>query len=152
MSIIAEALKKVDKTALREPEEFRPSAKHPSRAFTFVLFCLLLAAALLYFFGRELTTKAHESQALSAPNKASIEKVPLRENSSAGLSANVPINVEALIDLDGIMYTTGKPMAIINNSIALEGELIGNLKIVEIGQDFVKFGYGQREYLVKLKR
>jgi hypothetical protein len=56
------------------------------------------------------------------------------------------------IDVNGIMYSPGKPLAIINDNIAAEGDTVGNVKILKIGKDFVRFDADGEEFEIKLKR
>lgn len=60
--------------------------------------------------------------------------------------------VNKAIDLDGIMYTPKKPLAIINGGVWGEGDYIGKFKISKIEKDFVKITSEGQEFIIRLRR
>lgn len=78
----------------------------------------------------------------------------LNENDvSPVVSSAVSIpDVNETIKLNGIMYTPKKPLAVINDSIWVEGDRVAGFMILKIGEDYVRIAYGEKEFVIRLKR
>jgi len=168
MSIIAEALKKAQKSSLEEKAREIPVKFNFSRLRVYAIFIAsgivlaLLIPALLppvrallkeYKTSKE-TLPASPSYALKADEieKPKVEVEIAEAVVQAVLAPITLAEVNETIKVSGIMYTPQKPLAVINDSIWGEGDIVGKFKIIEIERDFIKVDSSGREFIVKLKR
>lgn len=181
MSIIVEALKKAQGRSSRKklanagPEtakpsysEFRKPRMRKRTEVWVVASILFLAIPVLYFLNRS-STKAPLSITSSieppaplkeTPEKASYVLHPVKEeNTVPSPPAPLPqppaitlAEVNKSIDLNGIMYTPEKPLAVINGYIWGEGDYIGEFRVSEIKEDFVKVTVDEQGFVIRLKR
>jgi len=187
MSIIAEALKKVQKTSVKperkpqdrtlsrdrrnisQPNIPQPKGKSPIFFVRLIVILVFFLSAITLFVlfrndSRVLRIgsadgykKAADVSAIinTAPSKpqplepVKEEKVPATAPIGSGL---IPVNINELVKLNGIMYTPKKPLAVINGNIRGVGDYVEEFKILEIGKDFVKVGSAEEEYVLKLQR
>lgn len=61
----------------------------------------------------------------------------------------VPVFSQDEAEVTGIIETK-EPMAIVNGEIVKEGDVIGELEIVEIGENYVKFNNGYEVFIKRL--
>ena len=181
MSIISEALKKAHETyrksekaddkALLPKERVVETAVKPkaSRKILFLpIFILtgLVLAGVLYF-QKNLPVKEDFVKTLAT---LPIEEVtPIHEIASTTTESVKPIfekriikavepsisfaEVSKAIKLNGIMYTTKNPLAVVNGGIWSPGEEVNGFKIIEIGKDFIKVAWKNgSEFIVRLER
>jgi len=176
MSIISDALKKAreaskENTAQKEEEtalavEQTEPGEAPLRMSLprFYMYggiavsgVLLFSGLLLFSFTRQTPVKeeaAAEKPSYVVPASATAKREEAPKP-AADTSAPAPVTsteVSKAINLNGIMYTPKKALAVINDSIWAVGDCIGKFKIQEIGKDFVKVVSGRQEFEVKLKR
>lgn len=179
MSVIAEALKKAQDTArrkaspskktdIKEPKPIKPPTGKRSRPFyiyaiPLLVLVLLFSVVFVFYFLRQNRVEIPEVIEVEVIEEVK-EKEPVLEaqlenpapqdfSPAAMLAPSLTLDeVKESIHLNGIMYTPEKPLAVINNSIWAEGEIIGRFKISEIGEDFVKVVSNGEEFVIKLKR
>jgi hypothetical protein len=53
------------------------------------------------------------------------------------------------LNLEGFVWNSGKPQAIINGKVVKEGGKIGDAEVLQIGKDGVKMRYRGQEFLLK---
>jgi len=180
MSIIAEALKKAQKTPARPavtpqgktPPQDRKNVSQPkpkSPIFfvrLFVILVFFLSAITLFILFRNDNQASHagspdiNAETVNASpviNTGPMSPEPLKPVEEA--PATPPItpsiihrDISDVVKLNGIMYTPKKPLAVINGSIRGVGDYVQEFKILEIGKDFVKVGSAEEEYVLKLQR
>ncbi|MBN1354051.1 MAG: hypothetical protein JW994_05250 [Candidatus Omnitrophica bacterium] len=161
-------------------EEAHPGEKpRPVRLRLIALFFVAMLAfcsAALVFYNLRLekldSGKASSTQDHAAIGAADISRAETiaEKDASSGPAALVspekdtPVNevaelpkprladINELVKLNGIMYTTKRPLAVINGAVWGEGEAIGDYRIKEIKNDFVKLVSGDREFILRLTR
>ena len=175
MSIIVEALKKAQeslKTTLPSGREDtspplwlqvrKPKIKKHITAWVIASF-LLLAVLSFYFLNHNLIKEilptsppADDSVALKEEaEKPSYMVRPIEEENLPIIPSSPSLTfsgVKEPIDLNGIMYTPERPLAIINGSVLGEGDYIDKFKISKIEKDSVKITSEGQEFIIKLKR
>jgi hypothetical protein len=171
VSIIAEALKKAKES---QEHKSRPAiesiiARRTLRARVFLIAACMTVALSVSLFFLFSTLAPHKKQATAESNMPIenssyvLETVPpaagtrdvVTEDETPAVVPDAPVTlaeVNASIKLNGIMYTPEKPLAVINDSIWTEGDIVGKFKILEIGKDFVKVGHGKSEFNIRLKK
>lgn len=171
-SIKIDEARKLD---IRKPEIRKPQ---PQKSRTRLLFYISVGflATLLFLFSiyllfnfflqgpmKEGSLKEYSLNENSVVSRDKIEPIPetvqpvVKEEVAEkplpfkSLSAGVA-DLKEKIKLNGIMYTTEKPLAIINDSTLGEEDYIGEFKIVKIGKDFVKISLDEKEFTLRLKK
>ena len=163
MSIIAEALKKAQKSSPGGRSRKIPASRKERRARVYAIFAasgtaLLLLILALSLLGRALlkeykTAKKASTGSPSYALKADEVKQEEIAKSAFLLPAFITLaEVNEEIKVSGIMYTPQKPLVVINDSIWCEGDTVGKFKITKIEKDFIKVDSSGREFIVKLKR
>jgi len=85
------------------------------------------------------------------------EKIsPVKESTASGETVHSPppsvINQPDIkIQLNGIMYSGSNPLAIINDTIVEEGDIIGNVKVASIQPKSVVLEKDGKPFVIKLK-
>ncbi|MGB2705658.1 MAG: hypothetical protein WBC74_02210 [Candidatus Omnitrophota bacterium] len=161
MSIIAEALKKAQKSPSQRKKTFKPNFV---RLRVYLVFAaagsaLLLAILLLSFLGRSLlgrNEKVAGPAAAASPSYA-LEADEVKQEEIAETAPLLPAyvtlaEVNESIKVSGIMYTPKKPLVVINDSIWGEGDTVGKFKIIKIERNFIKVDSNGQDFIVKLKR
>lgn len=133
MSFIADALQKIEtpRTSL-PPAKPQPSVLWPYRL-------LLAAGTAAVLMG--LAMMAHRA----APASGSGTNLP-KESPSALL-----FTADRQMSLNGIVTGAGKPVALINNRVVGEGEMIRGMKLVSVLPDQVQLEKDGRTTTLKLK-
>lgn len=171
MSIIAEALKKAQGTSIRktpqekegasplpvrkEPRTGTPSKKTLSQPYARRVLAggimIILAALLFFAFPRQAPTEKEAS--LTEKSTYAVEQETEKTQVSQKISAPITLTeVNREINLNGIMYTPHKALAVINKSIWGVGDAIGKFTILKIGKDYVTVGSGSSSFDIRLKR
>lgn len=182
MSIIAEALKKVQKTSVKPeakpqdktPFQDRRNVSHPkpkSPIFFIRLFIILVFflsaitlfilfrndSQVLYVGSADVYTKAANASSIIDTDPSKPQPIePVKDGKVPATapigSGLIPANINELVKLNGIMYTPKKPLAVINGNIRGIGDYVEEFKILEIGKDSVTVGSAEEEYVLKLQR
>jgi len=171
MSIIAEALKKAHGSSVRktpqqkeeaspppvrkEPRTGTPSKKTLSQPYARRVLAggtiIILAAILFFAFPRQAPTEKEVS--LTEKSTYVVEQKAEKTQVSQKMPAPVTLTeVNKEINLNGIMYTPQKALAVINKSIWGVGDTIGKFTILKIGKDYVTIGSGSSSFDIRLKR
>lgn len=174
MSIIAEALKKAEET----PPPSRRWRDKPVRRreifdkkivyFALGAMALFVLVGLTFYFTRSILknrpsqvytqvipeTSAKDLLSAKPTVKKELKTLPIKEKKLDSLPPDKEtlLTINGLVDLDGIMYSPEKPMAIVNSAIVIEGDSIGKFKVLKIGKDFVRLDLEGQQYLVRLKK
>jgi len=163
-----------DTSSPRRPQIKKPKIKKHITAWAVASF-LLLVVISFYFLSPNLIKETLPTSPPTYPSVALKEEVEkpshvLRpaEEENPPIISSLPIisspppvaslpsltfaEVNKSIDLDGIMYTPEKPLAIINGAVWGEGDYIGKFEISKIEKDFIEVTSGGQEFVIKLKR
>ena len=164
-----------DTSSPRRPQAIKPKIKKHITVWVVASF-LLLVVLSFYFLSHNLIKENLPTSPPTYPSVALKEEVEkpshvLRpvEKENPPIISSLPIipspppaasspsltfaEVNESIDLNGIMYTSEKPFAVINGNIGVsEGDYIGKFKISKIEKDFIKVTSGGQEFIIKLKR
>ena len=159
----------------------RAGTRFSLKGFAVILSAVLLvlsAAGIPYFLARKAAVKTDYPVALSTnadlpladsiisragpvvfdgdekevPDEVKAAESPLSVFESVRFPTATGAEVKEAIRLTGIMYTTEKPLAVINNAIWRENDYVDKFKILRIGKDFVTVSRGGEEFIVRLKR
>jgi len=172
MSIIAEALKKAQKTSLdkkvKRGAEQRKSRRPPikfdfSRLRIYLIYALSGAAIFFVILSLSLlrrTLPKDDKTTAEKPAAGStyvLKADEVKQEEMAGPATILPAyitltEVNEDIRVSGIMYTPKRPLVLINDSIWGEGDTVGKFKIIKIGRDFIKVDSNGQDFIVKLKR
>lgn len=149
MSTISDALKKAQKSPFKKPEQAKPKTKELR---------LLLAVSII--FGGLLGLYALEyrmPQMASAPQEEIISaeaySPPAEDLTVIEQKLDIPkekMDINEMVKLSGIMFTSENPLAVINDDTRRVGDKVGDFTIVEIGETFVRVSSGDEEYVVTL--
>jgi len=171
MSIIAEALKKaqgasIQKTPQQKEEASPPPVRKDPRTSTpskktlpqpyarRVLaggIIIILTAILFFAFPHQAPTEKEAS--LTEKSTYVVEQKTEKTQVSQKMPAPVTLTeANKEINLNGIMYTPQKALAVINKSIWGVGDVIGKFTILKIGKDYVTIGSGSSSFDIRLKR
>ena len=169
MSIISEALKKAEKESVKK-QNFQPTVfPKPNPWIWFPSIVALLIIIISLFLAsnvrntirhaiRQMSeTKNREEVALkSSPSiqerKGVTTKSALQSKPSPSHHGrNLSLNTDNLY-LSGIMYSTNKPLAVINDEIIHEGSLIRDVKIVKINPKSVELERNGLRAVLRLRR
>ena len=181
MSIIAEALKKAhetyrknskvsDKASLTDKHAVetvvKPKASRKILFFPIFILAGLVLAGILYFQKTPPAKEDFANNIIALP----VEKImPINNAASPAIEIANPApskklakvvepsisfaEVNEAIKLNGVMYTTKNPLAVINGGIWSPGEEVNGFKIIEIGKDFIKVAWKNgSEFIVRLER
>lgn len=129
MSIISEALKKVENSSENRPQLLGPPEPGKKGIHRLVVF-LLAALAIGIGLFKTLTTRHTPTEQQSS------FVIPIPEIRQAAF-VPAPLEDEKLIQLTGIALMEGKNFAIINGDVFQEGDKVGGAKLVKITQDEV---------------
>jgi hypothetical protein len=151
MSIINDALKKIEKSVTQNPA--LPSIREKTgRKFKipYYLILILIPLAGIFFL------KKNAPQPVSAP-LTSIPSLPLKnlrlqpeEKKSAPPVQSVSSgNPDSPFTLNGVFFSEGQGYALINNQIAKENDLIKGAKVVRIGLEEVELKIGDETITLK---
>lgn len=161
MSIIAEALKKIQESPPRRSErKFPEEAGRKERKGSFYIYVGLFTVILFFVFAGHMfglwsmkPTKQIEEILPTMERPAFVGEAEVLEE-PAGTAAPIVKYADLIkkINLNGIMYTSEKPLVVINDSIWGVGDAVGDFKIVEIQEDFIAVSSGDEKFIIKLKR
>ena len=173
MSIIAEALKKAQESSAKRrvpPQPVEKTKKRKSYFFSVIAVCVLLlfSGVVVFSFFRPylIETNTEENIYDSArPEKlaSKSENLPRAAETQAlkkekKITAPKPhaiigtADIAERIQLNGIMYTPKRPLAVINDNIWAEGDTVSGFKILRIEKNSVKVASNGQEFIVRLKR
>ena len=180
MSIIADALKKVEKkrepvVVSKTPSYTQAQTPQPQINITHVtqhkvsyLFVGIMVAAVV-FMGLLFTKFSHskpsyqlaEDTSADPATQAQAQKLQPKPiitpepTQATFANSNFPILKKLVNDsnfrVSGIMYDENDPAAIINNQIVREGESIGEATVERIERDQVKISYEGKEFTLKVR-
>ncbi len=139
MSIISEALKKVENSSENYPQLLVPPEPSKKRFNWLVVF--LLAALAIGIGFKSLTARHAPKQQISA--------IPIPETKQAAL-VPAPLSLPHL-QLSGIALMEEKNFAIINGDIFKEGDQVEGAQLVKITKDEVTLDRKGREIQLSLK-
>jgi len=128
MSIIYEAVKKIE-------EKEKPSLKRKGEKKKFIFLFLILCIIGLYFtLGKKTFKKraVYLSKKVSFKKNSSENKIKDKSNQSEGLG------FVRKYRLEGIIYTSQDPIALINGKRVKINEEFDGLKVIDIGKKEVK--------------
>lgn len=172
MSIIHDALKKVQQSFQRKASSNNePPPEEDKKKFSplNLFFSLILLGACLYFGYTQLVKHWDRIRlAFDLPNiklaKIEIPKISVTtsttETKTKTLSENrtpVPIaeiktpNAQENINIQGILSQGGKTVALINDKIFEEGDVIGNIKILSIDTTGIKVLNNGKEETIRVR-
>lgn len=173
MSIIAEALKKAQETAVKRTVPLQPvkkTKKRNSHLYSIIVVCVLLlfSGVILFSFLRpgpietnteeKISGKSVPEKLTSKPESPSYARETIAEKEEKKIIAPKPLaiigteDITKRIQLNGIMYTPGKPLVVINDNIWAEGDTVSGFKILRIEENSVKVASNGQEFIIKLKR
>ncbi len=152
MSIIYDALKKVEKTHPQQPQE--PLTKKPGKSFSFLkifiglfIFALLFLTAKFLFIKTTVKTQTSDKPTLKPENIATppLPSTPapekIKEKEVAKILENVEKDLKGKFVLNGVFFTDNRGFALINNRIAKEGDSIDDAIVQKITLDEVELDY-----------
>lgn len=170
MSIISEALKKAQDTSVKFkiphskvsrgkiPHEGTKRSK--SHAYSIIVVCvfLLFSVVVFFFFSQPTPIPSVDSKnftiepAKDTPHaaQASVKKEEIM--APAQRVKLVPQDIKSRMDLNGIMYTPGRPLVVINDNIWAEGDTVSGFQILKIEENSVKVSSNGQEFIIRLKR
>ncbi|OGW75780.1 MAG: hypothetical protein A2Z72_05190 [Omnitrophica bacterium RBG_13_46_9] len=176
MSIISEALKKAQESSryaspgLKIKKPAAPPADRTKRKplsfnIPLIIFILVLLAGPAFFFLRQNPARStavrqpvpeKELAPKSEFEESARKEKPLAESKRdivpPSIASGMDFQYRESINLNGIMYTPEKPLAIINNSVMAQGDTVGEFTILRIERDSVRFGFKDEEFVIRLKR
>lgn len=144
MSIIYEALKKVDKT-LKKPAELPVLTKSQGKPKPYLVYILTIAVAVFIanvifgFFNKSRNptgNKVSASSTLVALPAVKIEQSPV-VSQTANASEVKKVTPEDL-SLSGVFFEQGSDYALINNKIVKVGDVVQGLTVKSIGLEGVE--------------
>ncbi len=147
MSIISEALKKVENSSENRPQLLgspEPGKKGVNRLVVFLL------AALAIGIGLKTLTTRHTPRQQSSSSSTSLTTNVIPEMKQAALIP-APLEDEKLIQLTGIALMEGKNFAIINGDVFQEGDKVAGAKLIKITKDEVTLDREGRQIQLSLK-
>lgn len=107
-------------------------------------FMLILVVFLLLVFLRTIDNAQEKSLKQLQGQKSLILQIPELQNQLVSSAQGLSLN--------GIIFNKDMPMAIINNAIAKEGDLVAsNTKVVSIKSDSVVLNDGSKNFELKLQ-
>jgi type II secretory pathway component PulC len=149
MSIISDALKKVENSSENRPQLLgspEPGKKGINRLVVFLLAALTIGIGLF----KTLTTRHTPTKQQSSSSSTSLTTSVIPEIQQAAL-VPAPLEDEKLIQLTGIALMEGKNFAIINGNVFQEGDKVGGAKLVKITKDAVTIDREGRQIQLSLK-
>lgn len=139
MSLIADALRKAEHSQSSSPAGPTPPSLWPYRVLLAVGTVAVLAGlAVIAHPAKGLPLRAH----LLPPTSG----VPL-----SGSSAGLPFLADRNLSLSGIITGGGKPMALIDNRVVEEGQLVRGMRVVRVFPTQVELEKEGRITTLKLK-
>jgi len=107
-------------------------------------FMLILVVFLLLVFLRTIDKAQEKSLKQLQGQKSLILQIPELQNQLVSTAQGLSLN--------GIIFNKDMPVAIINNAIAKEGDLVAsNIKVVSIKSDSVVLNDGSKNFELKLQ-
>jgi len=146
MSIIYDALKKVEKTNTAEPAPVETKDKKTNLKF-YLLYVLVVCIGLA-IAGLSFSLFSHlpkgETQSLPPPTITEAAKIaPASEVKNTAVPETVPPKEEPRpqLALNGVFFSADKGYALINNQILKEGDTIEGATVLHIGRDNVELKF-----------
>jgi len=163
VSIIAEALKKAQKSSSEGRSVEIPAPRKKRGVRVYAIFAASGTALLLFILALSLSVRTllkEYKTAKKAPSESPSYALKADEIKREEIAEPAPIlpafitlaEVNKEIKVSGIMYTPQKPLVVINDSIWCEGDTVGKFKIIKIERDLIKVDSDGREFTVRLKR
>ncbi|NQU95854.1 MAG: hypothetical protein HQ549_06505 [Candidatus Omnitrophica bacterium] len=176
MSIIAEALKKAQETSAKtivpQPvkQPVKTTKKHNSRLYGIIVVCVLLlfSGVVVFSFLNPGIIKTNTEERIydsPAPGKMAsktedppsmsetvVEKEENKINALKSPGRIGTADITERLQLNGIMYTPGKPLVVINDNVWAEGDTVSGFKILKIEENSVKVASNGQEFIIRLKR
>ena len=157
MSIIYDALKKVEKSFTKEPLQQKEIQKQPEppkfNSKVFLLYALIICLGLFIgnsvfrFLGRR---KARPPEAATIITPAIPESAPSLP--AASLPAQVRKEVSLSLVLNGIFFSENEGYAVINNQIVKVGDTVEGATVKQIGFDEVELEFAGSTFKLNLPR
>ncbi|MBI3312232.1 MAG: hypothetical protein HYZ88_01740 [Candidatus Omnitrophica bacterium] len=142
MSLIADALRKIETPAASLPEkETKPPSLWPYRLGLAVSILAVLAG---------LTWVTQRDSSNKAPMKTARSTASLQPSEMA--SSVLLFKAERQMTLSGIVTGSGKPMAVINNNLVEEGETVRGMKLVRVLPDQVEMEKEGKRTVLRLPK
>lgn len=138
---------------------------HRSNIFLFITFFILLAVTLKIFFGglksddkperkREPDLASHQDvsykSVLGQDTKNAGQPLELSPNTQSAVATDKP-QVPRFV-LNGIMYLSGRPQAVINDSVVEEGDVVSGARVISVDKNRVLLNFNDIEIQLTLKK
>ncbi len=146
MSIIYDALKKIEKTHPQQPQ--KPTVKKPESSFLLLkIFAGLLILVLLFFLINPLikkdAIKTNTADKTVAPVTLPLPTIPVPEKIKEVTKTleNIENDLKGKFVLNGVFFTDDQGYALINNRITKEGDSINDALVQRITLEEVELNY-----------
>lgn len=153
MSLINDALKKAGQSQSQtsstgapplSPTEAKPQGASP---WMLIVAVILFVASILFFFASNHPKQKNISAPVtnaSAPALAQVEPLPQTNTSATAMASVITTNapaemVEQLPQVQGIIYDTARPIAIVDRKTLHIGDRDGTFKLIAISRNSVTF-------------
>ncbi len=151
MSIISDALKKIQKPEGNRPQLLTPSASPGGRGLKTGLF-LLGFALILGFFLKSVFQGKQNAKTSGDRQRISLEPLNLPRQNSRGNPLSQLMNVSGdEFQLTGIALMDGKNFAIINGDIFQEGDQVQGAKLMKVSKDDITLDREGNKIHISLK-
>lgn len=151
MSIISDALKKIQKPEENRPQLLTLSASPGGRSLKTGLF-LLGFILILGFFLKSVFQGKQNTKTSGDNQKISLEPLNIPRQNSRGNPLSQLMNVSGgEFQLTGIALMDGKNFAIINGDIFQEGDQIQGAKLMKVSKDDITLDREGNEIHISLK-
>ena len=157
MSIIYDALNRVDKKPSRGQDNSIKAKKISIKKLILPFFVAVAGATLLYTWQtdkpvRQISASDIALETIPVAKKKPLKKLhPALADKPQSFVVRDPFSKTSPFKLSGIIYSSDKPVAIVNGKTVNIGELIGEAKVSNIKEDSVELSLNDEKIILTLE-